>query len=219
MCGNKVYKVAFKAKDIVPKSKGGSKLFIYVGGVPAVGKTSIILEVEKMANKQGISLERTIGTDLLCELAGVITVSELRRLPEETRKKLRPEMNRRLYERDRSDPSTIRVCDGHFCFFDSEGKKCGKRQIQPWDKEQMKGFIVVLAKPKIVLARRMKEIIERPDRQCSKKFIENEQQLEVAIAKNQAKEIGIPIEFLVNNNQRISVVAKKIFSLIECWSA
>lgn len=193
-------------------------MFVYVGGVPAVGKTSIITEVEKLAKRQGISLERTIGTDILCELAGVATVAELRRLPEEMRRKLRPEMNRRIYERDRFDPSTIRVCDGHFCFFDIEGEEYGKRQIQPWDKEQMKAFIVVLANAQTILQRRIKDGVERPDRQCDLAFIKREQQIEVQIAIDQAQKLGIPVGFLINGcKQSVAEEAELLLSLIGQW--
>lgn len=193
-------------------------MFVYVGGVPAVGKSSIIQEVEKLAFKQGISLKRTVGTAIMCELANVATVEELRRLPEETRLKLRPEMNRRIYEQDRLDPATIRVCDGHFCFFDIKGEEYGKRQIQPWDKEQMKAIVVVLASPQTVLQRRIRDGIERPDRQLSLEFIKKEQQLEVQIATVQAQELGIPIGFLVNDRKRsVAEEAELLLSLIGQW--
>lgn len=195
-------------------------MFVYVGGVPAVGKTSIIQEVEKLAFKQGVSLERTVGTVIMCELANVATVEELRRLPEETRLKLRPEMNRRIYEQDRLDPATIRVCDGHFCFFDIKGEKYGKRQIQPWDKEQMKAYIVVLASPQTVLQRRIKDGIERPDRQRDLDFIKREQQLEVQIATGQAQELGIPIGFLANGHKKsVTKEAELLLFLIRQWVA
>lgn len=193
-------------------------MFIYVGGVPAVGKSSIIREVEKLACGQGINLERIVGTGIMCELAGVSTVEELRQLPEETRRKLRPEMNRRIYEKDRLDPSAIRVCDGHFCFFDIKGEEYGKRQIQPWDKEQVKAIVVVLANPQIILRRRISDGAERPDRQRDFEFIKKEQQLEVQIATSQAQELGIPIGFLVNGRKRsVTEEAELLLSLIRQW--
>lgn len=193
-------------------------MFVYIGGVPAVGKTSIIREVEKLAHDQGIRLERIIGTGIMCELAGVSTVEELRQLSEEVRRALRPEMNRRIYEQDRQDPATIRVCDGHFCFFDLRGEEYGKRQIQPWDKEQLKAIVVVLASPQTVLHRRMRDGIGRPDRQLNLEFIKKEQQLEVHIATVQAQVLGIPIGFLANgSSKRVAEEAELLLSLIEQW--
>lgn len=194
-------------------------MFIYIGGVPAVGKSSMIQEVEKLASEQNINLKRTVGTDIMCELANVATVEELRRLPEETRRKLRPEMNRRIYEQDRLDPTTIKVCDGHFCFFDIKGEKYGTRQIQPWDRAQMKAFVVLLASPQTVLQRRIRDGIERPDRQRNLEFIEKEQQLEAQIATSQAQKLSIPIAFLVNGSKG-SIVnkARLLLSLIQQWA-
>ena len=193
-------------------------MFIYVGGVPAVGKTSIIKAVEELAYKQGVSIERTVGTDIMCELAGVSTVDELRRLPEKTRREFRPEMNRRIYEQDRLDPLTIRVCDGHFCFLDVKGEEYGERQIQPWDKEQMKAFVLVLANPQTILQRRVGDGTERPDRQRDLEFVKREQRLEVRIATHQAQELAIPMGFLTNGCERIiAEQAKRLLSLIGQW--
>lgn len=177
-------------------------MFIYVGGIPATGKTSIIKEAEKLASERKINLKRTIGTDIMCKLAHVRTVDELRRLPEETRRKLRPEMNRLIYEQDRLDPTTIRVCDGHFCFFDIKGEKYGERQVQLEDKQQMKAFVVILADAQTVLRRRMDDKTKRPDRQKDIMSIVKEQLLETMIAKKQARELNIPVKFIINDNKK-----------------
>src|SRR3990167_7704432 len=120
-------------------------MFVYIGGVPWVGKTTVVTKIEDYAQERNIRMEIIKGTPILCELAGVATVAELRALPESVRRALRPEMNRRLYELDRADPETIRLADGHFVYFDIEGKECGVRQIQPWDKEQTIAIAVIIA--------------------------------------------------------------------------
>lgn len=84
-------------------------MIIYVGGIPGVGKTTIITRLEKIAQKAGFKLEQTRGLDILCKLAGVAAVKELRLLPEEIRSKFRPEMYKRLYAMDqrfKSDKSS-----------------------------------------------------------------------------------------------------------------
>lgn len=110
-------------------------MFVYVGGVPGVGKTTVITKTKRLAQKHKTKIEIVTGAPILCELADLATVAELRALPESVRRALRPEMNRRLYELDRMDPDIIWLADGHFVYFDVEGKKYGVRQIQPWDKE------------------------------------------------------------------------------------
>jgi len=73
-------------------------MFVYIGGVPGVGKTTVVAETEKLAWKYEIRMEKVIGGGpILCELAGVANVAELRALPESVRQALRPEMNRRRY--------------------------------------------------------------------------------------------------------------------------
>jgi len=140
------------------------------------------------------------------------TVAELRALPESVRRALRPEMNRRIYELDRADPGTIRLADGHFVYFDVEGKEYGIRQIQPWDKEQMIAIAVVVASPGTILSRRLKEADDRPDRKLDINFLIKEQKMEIDIAVSQATELSIPFLFICNEGNEDPAAAETLFS-------
>ncbi len=187
-------------------------MFVYVGGVPGVGKTTVIEETIKIALNHGIKMEKIKGSPILCELAGVSTVAELRALPESVRRALRPEMNRRLYEFDRADPEVIRLADGHFIYFDIEGKEYGIRQIQPWDKEQMLAIAVIVANPRTILHRRLKDAHERYDRKLDINFLIQEQKMEIDVAISQAKELGIPFCFLSNEGNENPIASETLFS-------
>ena len=187
-------------------------MFIYIGGVPGVGKTTVTAGAEELARKRKMRMERIKGTPILCELAGVTTVAELRALPESVRRALRPEMNRRLYEIDRMDPEIIRLADGHFVYFDIEGKEYGVRQIQPWDKEQMIAIAVVVASSNIILSRRLKDTNDRPDRKHDINFLILEQKMEIDIAVSQAKELGIPFCFIRNEDNESPTAAETLLS-------
>jgi len=173
-------------------------MFVYVGGVPGVGKTTIITETEKLARKQGVKIEKIKGSPILCKLAGVNSVAELRALPESARRALRPEMYRQLYELDRRYPETIRLADGHFIYFDVEGKEYGVRQIQPWDKEQLIAVAIIVANPHIILRRRLKDAKYRCDRKLDINFLAREQKMEIDIAVLQATELVVPFCFINN---------------------
>lgn len=175
-------------------------MFVYIGGVPGVGKTTVVTKAEELARKRKIKMEKIKGAPILCELAGVTTVAELRALPEGVRRALRPEMNRRLYELDRGDSGTIRLADGHFVYFDVEGKEYGVRQIQPWDKEQTIAIAVVVASPSSILSRRLKEANDRPDRKHDINFLIREQKMEIDVAVSQATELGVPFCFIRNED-------------------
>jgi adenylate kinase len=149
-------------------------MFVYIGGVPGVGKTTVVANVEELARERKIKIEKVKGASILCELAGVATVAELRALPESVRRTLRPEMNRRIYELDRADPETIRLTDGHFVCFDVKGKEYGIRQIQPWDKEQMIAIAVVVINPGTILSRRLEDVGDRPDCKLNINFLMKE---------------------------------------------
>lgn len=187
-------------------------MFVYIGGVPGVGKTTIVTETEKFARDHGIKMEKIKGAPILCELAGVSTVAELRALPESVRRVLRPEMNRRLYELDRSDPEIIRLADGHFVYFDIEGKEYGIRQIQPWDKEQMLAMAVIVANPSAILQRRLKDAHDRYDRKHDIDFLIQEQKMEVSIAISQTAELGIPLCFIRNEDNEGPAASETLFS-------
>jgi len=187
-------------------------MFIYIGGVPGVGKTTVVTEVEELARKRKIKMEKTKGAPILCELASATTIAELRALPESVRRALRPEMNRRLYELDRADPRTIRLADGHFVYFDVEGKEYGVRQIQPWDKKQMIAIAVIVASPDNVLDRRLKDADDRPDRKNNINFLIQEQKMEIDIAVSQATELGIPFCFIRNEGNESPTAAETLFS-------
>lgn len=187
-------------------------MFVYVGGVPGVGKTTVVTETENLAQDRSIKMEKIKGAPILCELAGVSTVAELRALPESVRRALRPEMNRRLYELDRSDPEVIRLADGHFVYFDIDGKEYGIRQIQPWDKEQMLTMAVIVANPHTILHRRLKDVRDRHDRKRDIDFLIQEQKMEVDVAVSQAAELGIPLCFLSNEDGESPTASEALFS-------
>jgi len=185
-------------------------MFVYIGGVPGVGKTTVVTEVEELARKRKIKMEEVKGAPILCELAGVATVAELRALSESVRRVLRPEMNRRLYELDRADPGTIRLADGHFVYFDVEGKEYGVRQIQPWDKTQTIAIAVIIASPSSILSRRLKETNNRPDRKHDINFLIQEQKMEIDVAVSQATELGIPFCFIRNEGGESPTAAETL---------
>ena len=188
------------------------KMFFYIGGVPGVGKTTVVTETEGLARDRGIKMEKIKGAPILCELAGVDTVAELRALPESVRRALRPEMNRRLYELDRRDPETIRLADGHFVYFDIKGEEYGVRQIQPLDKEQMLAIAVIVANPHTVLRRRLKDVDDRHDRKRNIDFLIQEQKMEVDVATSQATELGIPLCFASNEGYENPTASEMLFS-------
>jgi len=188
-------------------------MFVYIGGVPGVGKTTVVAETEKLAWKYEIRMEKVIGGGpILCELAGVANVAELRALPESVRQALRPEMNRRLYELDRANPEIIRLTEGHFIYFDIEGKEYGIRQIQPWDKEQMLAIVIIVANPYTILRRRLKDAYIRYDRKLIIDFLTREHKMEVNAAVSQAVELGIPFCFISNEGHENPTASETLFS-------
>lgn len=184
-------------------------MFIYIGGVPGVGKTTIIRNVEKIAKNNGIKMKGAQGSPILCQLTGSKNTDELRLLPEKIRSRFRSKMYEILYEEDAQDINTIRLSDGHFVYYDVKGKKYSIRKIQPNDKKQLIAIVVVVANVNNILERRLKDSTNRSDRKKDINFIIKEQEMEVENAKLQAKKLSIPFCFI--NNDEIEKAARAIF--------
>lgn len=91
-------------------------MFVYVGGIPGIGKTAIITKTIELSKKLGIKMEDAGGVAIMRQLAGVSTTEELRVLPEKIRQSLRPKMEIALRNIERQKPETILLQDGHFVF-------------------------------------------------------------------------------------------------------
>ena len=185
-------------------------MMIYIGGIPGVGKTSIInnliLELNKLENKS----KMIQGLPVLRKLAGGISSDEFRKLPDEIREKYRPEMWKIIYEEDRQDFDTIRILDGHFIYFESNGINFSKRKINPEDYIHIKAIFVINSKPEDILKRRQKDISERFDRSLDMEIIKKQLDLEIKEAISQSKEIGVPI-FVIDNNKEIKEISNEIY--------
>lgn len=175
-------------------------MFIRIGGIPGVGKSSIINTVSELSHDLKLPVERVKGGDYLLRLAGVATYDELRKLPEEYRASLRPDMYRLMYEDDRKDPSIIRLRDAHFSLLEEGQTKIVEFPNQVEDKYQLHNLVLVVADPETILARR-KQDIGRSDRSLDIAKIEYEQLIEEEVAKRQASELQM--ELIIINNSGI----------------
>lgn len=190
-------------------------MFVHLGGVPGSGKTTLTNTVEQLAERESFPLQRLTGGEILCELAGVDSMAELRALPESVRATLRPEMYRWLYAEDRADPRTVRLGDGHFVLFEVKGQRYGVRQIQPGDAEQTLAMVVITADPETVLSRRRDDVGSRQDRQFSLDAIRREQKLELEVAKSQAEQLQVALEIVPNPDGSIDRTSLDLYERIK----
>jgi adenylate kinase len=168
-------------------------MFIQFGGIPGSGKTSIIKELEKRIN-----VKRITGSDFLCQIAGV-SHKDLRLLPEEKRSEMRPRMFELMFGEMYSEPATLWLYDGHFCFYESSSKKYGVRPISFFDQKMMKFIIVIEADPNEILERRKRNKKKRKDRVVSMNRIQLELKTERRIAIKVSNTLDKKI-FFVNNS-------------------
>lgn len=186
-------------------------MFIRIGGVPGVGKTTVIDALFEASKSHGLPIARVKGGDYLLKLAGVKTYDELRKMPEEYRASLRPEMYRLMYEEDRKSPEIFRLRDAHFTLLDQESGKTVTFPVFPEDKDQMFSMIVLTADPKVIISRRSLDH-DRPDRYLDPKTIEQELEIEIDAAMAQAKEIDIPLSVIDNSEEGVAAYKKVIES-------
>lgn len=197
----------------------GNEMFVYVGGIPGVGKTTIIEEVLKIAHKNRFLLQGMEEKKVLCELTGVPSVKEYRLLPEEARSQARQQMISRFYELDRRDLKKIRIRDDHFTYLKEDGTFF-IRPLDSKDKIQMLAFVVLIASPETILNRRLHDASNRPEPNFTElRVIANHQEIELQTAFSQAEYLKIPIRVFENKEGRILQVSQSIFSFIrECAS-
>lgn len=190
-------------------------MFIYIGGIPGVGKSTLVQAIKIRAIQEKINTEVMNGVPILCSLANVKTAEELRKLPEEKRKALRPRMYDFVYLLMKQKPEAIWLFDGHFCYLDWCGKRYGVRPIQSWDKELMLGIIVLTAQPETIIRRRIKD--GRQDRKLDLDFIRKELKKEAGIAQYQAQKLKKPIKFIINEDGDTDLNARETLYLIKKW--
>ena len=191
-------------------------MFVYVGGVSGVGKSKVVIEAEKLVRKCGIKMELINGATILCEFIDATTRSELKILSESERLNLHAKINQRLYEIDRQDPKTIRVADGYFMYFDPPKLSgCSVRELQPWDKNQILGVVILIAEPYTILCRRMQDIRERPDRKCDLEALIQEQNVEIKDVSLQAAKINMLPYFIKNEMTENPTAAEMLCRFIQ----
>lgn len=177
-------------------------MFIRIGGVPGVGKTTIIEAIQKAAEGRGFPVDRIKGADYLLDILGVKNYDELRRLPEAVREAARPEMYRRMYKDDAADAGVVRLRDAHYSLWEGEEGSFSYFPIFPEDRQQTAALVCICASPEIILERRMKDGGKRTDRAVSIVKIKEELRVELETCREQARSLGLePI--IINNDGRL----------------
>lgn len=181
-------------------------MFIRVGGVPGVGKTTVINEIVEKSSRLGLPVVKIKGAKYLMNVLGVSSYEDLRQVPEQDRAQARPEMYRRMYEDDRKDPNTIRLRDAHYSLW-QDGSGFVQFPTLEEDREQMLSMVCLTASEDIILERRRND--GRSDRALDGVVIKRELAKEMEVARKQAESLDINL-IQVENVGKISLVCASI---------
>jgi len=181
-------------------------MFIRIGGVPGVGKTTIINEIVEKSSRLNLPIVKVKGAEYLMDILGISTYEQLRRIPEKERAQARPEMYIRMYKEDRNDPNTIRLRDAHYSLWQN-GSGFVDFPIQEEDKKQMLSMVCLTASETTIYERRKNDC--RSDRSLEINIIQKELLRELQVAREQAKIIGIDL-VQIENTGNISEVCAKV---------
>ena len=132
-------------------------MYIWIGGIPAVGKTTVIKNILEQGG-WGDDVLKVKSSSILLELAGLNSASELISLSGEKRNELGTMVHSKLLEIDRSDPHRIRIDDGHFAIPMDNGVF---RIVLPTNRETMAQtacLVLLDAKPEVV-ARNLSNLV------------------------------------------------------------
>lgn len=182
-------------------------MFIRIGGVPGVGKTTIIDKIVEESSRLGFPIVKVKGAKYLMDIFGVLTYEQLRGISEQERALARPEMYRRMYEEDRNDPNTIRLRDAHFTLWQG-GSGFTDFPLLVEDREQMLSMVCLTAPEDAVYERRKRD--GRPDRALERGIIREELTRELEIAVEQANCLGINLVQIENVGDISTVCAKVV---------
>lgn len=189
-------------------------MFVYIGGIPGVGKTTIKEKVLALSKEEGFHLFDMEERSVLCALAEVSSVEDYRRLPRSVRARARQEMLARFYSLDSVDPQTIRLRDDHFAF-PASGGQYFRRPIHPSDKSQMIGIVILTAEPDAISRRRANDLFFRPDhKEDSLQTIAEHQQVEIQTAQVQAAILRVPLRIFDNHDHMLEETVRKVFGFI-----
>lgn len=192
-------------------------MFVYVGGIPCVGKTTIIRMTIGLAQKSNLSLQGLEEKELLCQITGVKSAEDYAKLPKEIRAKTRKNMVDYIYDLDEKDLTTIRIRDDHFTAPKEDGTYW-VRQLGEKDKTHMLAFVVIVAKPKIILQRRLSRKFVPPEPESEffdVNVIIQHQEMEVKIASSQADYFQIPLKIIENEKGRVGQATTLLLSFVQ----
>ena len=184
-------------------------MFLRIGGIPAVGKTTVAGLLVDELRAVGLDADTVHGANILAEILGV-KKSQLSQIPEETKAAAREEMYRRIYEADAQSPNRLVVRDAHYCMRDLGTGDFVECPLQPGDKNQM-ALMMLLISPETEIARRRQEdLSKRPDRPLDLAIIRQEAEFELATAKRQAETLGIPLLLFQNDGRTPQETTREI---------
>ncbi|OGZ22633.1 MAG: hypothetical protein A3E18_02415 [Candidatus Nealsonbacteria bacterium RIFCSPHIGHO2_12_FULL_38_18] len=190
-------------------------MFVYVGGISGVGKTTIIRKTIELSQKSNSFFIGLSEKELLCKITKVKSAEYYAELPEEVRAEARKQLVDYLYRIDEKNLATIRIRDDHFTAPKEDGTYW-IRQLEKKDKAHMFAFVVIIAKPGIILQRRFSRgFIPLGHRFSDVDEIILHQEMETRIASFQADHLQIPFKIIDNREGRTKQTSALLFSFIQ----
>lgn len=182
-------------------------MFIKIGGVHGVGKTTVAEILINDLISFGHDAGGVHGADIMARILGV-TMDELRAMPEKRKNEAREKMFREVYKTDLENPDKIIIRDAHFCIRDVNDGKIQPVGLRDDDRNQLKAIVLLTAPEEEILKRRNDH--GRIDRSLDMDIIREEMENEVKVARQQAEELGIPIFEIENAGQSPEVTTKNV---------
>lgn len=175
-------------------------MFIYVGGVAGVGKTTIVKRTVELACKYDFPLQYMNEKKLLLKITGVGRAEEYAMLSRRTRVEARKQMVELFCALDQKDPTTIRIRDDHFTAPVKNGIYW-IRQLKGRDRAHMLAFVTIVVRPDLIIQRRLTRQLFVPE---SNFFdfdaVMAHQDLEIGVARSQAKKLRISLRIFENRD-------------------
>ncbi len=190
-------------------------MFVYIGGVPGVGKTTVIKKIVEMSRENDLNIQGLREKDILCQISSVKTAQEYANLPMKTRAEAREKMIDHFYRIDRQDLSTIRIRDDHFTAPD-KNDIYWTRPLEKKDKIHMLAFVVIIDGISSILHRRInRDFYFSKSNSLDYNKTAFHQKMEIKNAFSQARHLNIYFNVIKNKEGRLAETAEKLFLFIK----
>lgn len=191
-----------------------SKLAI-VGGVPGVGKTTVINKTLEFAQKENIEIKTIVYGSIMMDIArdnyNVQHRDELRKLSPEDQKEIQKEAARRIHQ---ISLGNLTIVDTHYAIKIHSGLYL--QGLPKWVSDELKPNLLVLIEtiPEDIAKRRNYDVTRERDEENIDQLLQH-QEMNRTIATTICQNTGALLGIVVNKQGELDTAANQLYNFLK----